>query len=81
MIYIIYIHIYIYNINIYNDGKVGSGLGSEDVGGGLEINVSGSFSESYLDTFDCKLDFEAKFLIVLDMFKANLAFPGSTRYI
>ena len=48
---------YIYNINIYNDGKVGSGLGSEDVGGGLEINVSGSFSESYLDTFDFKLGF------------------------
>ena len=57
MIYIIYIHIYIYNINIYNEGTVGSGVGSEDVGGGHEINVSGSFSESYLDTFDFKLGF------------------------
>ena len=44
-------------MNIYNDGKVGSGLGSEDVGGGLEINVSGSFSESYLDNLDFKLGF------------------------
>ena len=69
----------------------GSGLGSEaiggsglggDVGSGFEINLSGGFAESCLDTFDCKLYFNLlKLLIILYIFKANLAFPGSNRWI
>ena len=61
---------------------VGIGLGGEVVGSGFEIKVSGGFAESCLDTIDCKLYFNSlKLLIVLHMFKANLAFPGSTRCI
>ena len=60
----------------------GSGLGGEVVGSGFEINVSDGFAESCLDTFDCKLYFNSlKLLIALDMFKANLPFPGSTRCV
>ena len=60
----------------------GSGLGCEVVGSGFEINVGGGFPESCLDTIDCKLYFNSlKLLIVLDMSKVNLAFPGSTRLI
>ena len=60
----------------------GSGLRDEVVGNGFEINVRGGFVESCLDTSDSKLYFNSlKLFIALDMFKANLAFPGSTRCI
>ena len=56
----------------------GSDLAGEVVGSGFEINVNGGFAESCLDTCDCKLYFNSlKLLIVLDIFKANLVFPGS----
>ena len=60
----------------------GSGLGGEVVGSGFEINVKWWFCWKLLWHFDCKLWFKSlKLLIVLEMFKTNLAFPGSTRCI
>ena len=71
----------------FGDEISGSGLGGEAVGGsdlggevvgsgvGSCFNVSGGFAESCLATFECKLYFNSlKLFIVLDMFKANLAF-------
>ena len=60
---------------------VGGGLGGEAIGGsGFEINVRGGFAETCLGTFDFKLYFNSlKLLIVLYMFKANLAFPSPAR--
>ena len=65
----------------FGDEISGSGLGGEAIGGsdlGGEVvgsGVGGGFAESCLYTFECKLYFNSlKLFIVLDMFKANLAF-------